>query len=146
MAEEFDESEVVFSNDSNSVLQRDDKNENLLFGFKERNKTRWIKRNEKDALSSSLPVNIPENMFRKYDNYSEKEYSEGGGEIVPPHIIVGRRIQRGQMAFSVCTGSGRTLKGRDLSRVRNSVLRLTGFLEVFNFFFFFLIYVKLGKM
>ncbi|CAA7019054.1 unnamed protein product [Microthlaspi erraticum] len=132
MAEEFDESEVVFSNDGNSVIQREDENENLPLGFKERKKTRGRKRAEK--LSSSLPVNVPENMFRRYvgkeeDGYSEEECSDGGGEIVPPHIIVGRRIQGGQMAFSVCTGSGRTLKGRDLSRVRNSVLRLTGFLE-----------------
>ncbi|ESQ52030.1 hypothetical protein EUTSA_v10017404mg [Eutrema salsugineum] len=136
MAEEFDESEVLFSDDFSSVLKRDEENENLMFGFKERKKTRRIiKRTEKASLSSSLPVNIPENMFRRYvgkeddDEYTDEEYSDEGREIVPPHIIVGRRIQGGQVAFSVCTGSGRTLKGRDLSRVRNSVLRLTGFLE-----------------
>ncbi|KAF8108886.1 hypothetical protein N665_0104s0197 [Sinapis alba] len=138
MAEEFDEAEVVFSEDLSSVLKRDDDNENHLCGFKEsKKKSQIIKRKEKvAALSSSLPVSIPENMFRGYvgkeeDVSSEVEYSDGGGEIVPPHVIVGRRIQGegGQMAFSVCSGSGRTLKGRDLSRVRNSVLRLTGFLE-----------------
>ncbi|CAD5320332.1 unnamed protein product [Arabidopsis thaliana] len=135
MAEEFDESEVVFSDGLSSVLHKE--NENRLFGSDmERKKTRRIKRTttEKASLSSSLPVSIPENMFRRYvgkeeDEYSEEEYSEGGGEMVPPHIMIGRRIQGGQMAFSVCSGSGRTLKGRDLSRVRNSVLRLTGFLE-----------------
>ncbi|KAL0671181.1 hypothetical protein Bca4012_033885 [Brassica carinata] len=139
MAEEFDEAEVVFSEDLSSVLSRDNDDENGLFGLKERNKSRRIvKRKEKvTALSSSLPVNIPENMFRRHvekeegEHSEEEEYSNGRGEIVPPHVIVGRRIQGegGQMAFSVCSGSGRTLKGRDLSRVRNSVLRLTGFLE-----------------
>lgn len=49
-------------------------------------------------------------------------------EMVPPHVMVARRLS-GKMAFSVCTGQGRTLKGRDLSQVRNSILRLTGFLE-----------------
>ncbi|KAJ0259802.1 hypothetical protein HA466_0061020 [Hirschfeldia incana] len=138
MAEEFDEAEVVFLEDSSSVIQRDNKNENHMFGLKEKNKTsRIIKRTEKvTALSSSLPVNIPEKLFRRYvgkekNEYLEEDYTDGRGEIVPPHVIVGRRIQGegGQMAFSVCSGSGRTLKGRDLSRVRNSVLRLTGFLE-----------------
>lgn len=129
MAEEFDESEVVFSNGFSSVLQLEEVNKNRLFGSDgERNKTRRIKKTMDKALSSSLPVNIPENMFRRYVG-KEEEHSDGGGEIVPPHIMVGRRIQGGQMAFSVCSGSGRTLKGRDLSRVRNSVLRLTGFLE-----------------
>lgn len=133
MAEEFDESEIVFSDGFSSVHHKE--NKNRLFGSDmEMKKTRWIKMTTTDkALSSSLPVNIPENMFRRYvgkeeDDYSKEEYSDVG-EMVPPHIMVGRRIQGGQMAFSVCSGSGRTLKGRDLSRVRNSVLRLTGFLE-----------------
>ncbi|EOA28557.1 hypothetical protein CARUB_v10024774mg [Capsella rubella] len=139
MAEEFDESEVVFSNGFSSVPQRgDEENKNLLLGsFGERNMTRRIKikksaTDDKAALSSSVPVNIPENMFLSYVNgkeEEEEEHSDGGGEMVPPHIMVGRSYQGGQMAFSVCSGSGRTLKGRDLSRVRNSVLRLTGFLE-----------------
>ncbi|KAF2567520.1 hypothetical protein F2Q70_00025149 [Brassica cretica] len=126
MAEEFDESEVLFSQDFS--FKRDDGNENHMFDVKEMKKTsRIINRTE---LSRSLPVNVPENMFRRrYVGKEEDEYSGGGGEIVPPHVIVGRRIQGGEMAFSVCTGTGRTLKGRDLSRVRNSVLKLTGFLE-----------------
>ncbi|EHA8591985.1 hypothetical protein COCNU_contig69158091G000010 [Cocos nucifera] len=45
-------------------------------------------------------------------------------ERIPPHIIVARRTAD-KMAFSVCTG----LKGRHLRHVRNSILRMTGFLE-----------------
>ncbi|KAH1148450.1 hypothetical protein GLYMA_15G226000v4 [Glycine max] len=48
--------------------------------------------------------------------------------MTPPHEIVKRRVAA-KMAFLVCTGNGRTLKGRDLSQVKNSILRLTGFLE-----------------
>lgn len=79
-------------------------------------------------VASSLPVNIPEGMFRciAEDDVAEEEWEEDG--MVPPHVLVARRIA-GKMAFSVCTGNGRTLKGRDLSRVRNSILRMTGFLE-----------------
>ncbi|XP_031501524.1 uncharacterized protein LOC116265140 [Nymphaea colorata] len=56
---------------------------------------------------------------------------DGEGELLPPHVIVERRFGGGgrRTAFSVCTGNGRTLKGRDLRTVRNSVLMQTGFLE-----------------
>jgi hypothetical protein len=45
--------------------------------------------------------------------------------VVPPHEIVARRAAAHS---SVLEGAGRTLKGRDLRRVRNAVLRRTGFL------------------
>ncbi|KAJ8483555.1 hypothetical protein OPV22_016040 [Ensete ventricosum] len=67
-----------------------------------------------------------------YDNSRAEDDDDGdgggGGEMIPPHLIVASRMAD-KMAFSVCVGNGRTLKGRDLRRVRNSVLRLTGFLE-----------------
>lgn len=56
----------------------------------------------------------------------------GKGIVVPPHLIVdGRQRTCGadKMTFSVCVGSGRTHKGRDLSHLRDAVLRMTGFLE-----------------
>lgn len=46
-------------------------------------------------------------------------------EMVPPHVVAARRHAR---SSSVLEGAGRTLKGRDLRRVRNAVLRQTGFL------------------
>ncbi|GFQ08669.1 hypothetical protein PHJA_003010900 [Phtheirospermum japonicum] len=73
-----------------------------------------------------MPVSIPEN--ERWLRFVE-DGGDDGGEMVPPHVIVGRRVAGKMMAFSVCTGIGRTLKGRDLSEVRNSVLRMTGFLE-----------------
>ncbi|EPS65354.1 hypothetical protein M569_09423, partial [Genlisea aurea] len=46
-------------------------------------------------------------------------------EIVPPHVMVARA----HVTFSVFEGAGRTLKGRDLRRVRNAVFRRTGFID-----------------
>ncbi|CAH2034348.1 unnamed protein product [Thlaspi arvense] len=137
MSEEFDESEIIFSDSFFPIRQREDviEKENRPVDFREnservRNKSRRSKTTplpSPAAFSTSLPMNIPGNMMRRY---SEEDYSDDGGrKMIPPHLIVGRRIEGSQMAFSVCTGNGRTLKGRDLSRVRNSVLRLTGFLE-----------------
>ncbi|XP_013681394.1 uncharacterized protein LOC106386046 [Brassica napus] len=136
MSEEFDESEIIFSDSFFPIRRRDDviEKENRPVNFREnsesrmRNTSRLSKTTPLPSpavFSSSLPVNIPGRRYSEDEEYSE----DGGRRMVPPHLIVGRRIESGQMAFSVCTGQGRTLKGRDLSRVRNSVLRLTGFLE-----------------
>ncbi|TKY71915.1 Senescence regulator S40 [Spatholobus suberectus] len=119
MAEGFTESEVVFPDQHHpggfheggvvvEPPQRDQKENNC------RGK----------RVANSAPVNIPERVVRQWSS-GEEEAEE---EMTPPHEIVRRRVA-GKMAFSVCTGNGRTLKGRDLSQVRNSILRLTGFLE-----------------
>ena len=55
------------------------------------------------------------------------EGEEDGDELVPPHVVAARRHAR---SSSVLEGAGRTLKGRDLRRVRNAVLRQTGFLDL----------------
>lgn len=55
---------------------------------------------------------------------------DGDDDIVPPHEWIARKLASSQISsFSVCEGIGRTLKGRDLSKVRNAVLTKTGFLE-----------------
>lgn len=73
----------------------------------------------------SAPVNIPiwSKDFRRgngnLDSIDEVE------EMVPPHVIVARS----HVTFSVFEGRGRTLKGRDLRRVRNAVFQQTGFID-----------------
>lgn len=63
-----------------------------------------------------------------HDSESDDECQ--AADEIPPHEWIARRIARGQISsFSVCEGAGRTLKGRDLSRMRNAVLTKTGFLE-----------------
>ncbi|KNA10757.1 hypothetical protein SOVF_141420 [Spinacia oleracea] len=50
--------------------------------------------------------------------------------MVPPHEYLAKRLARSKISsFSVYEGIGRTLKGRDLCKVRNSILTKTGFLE-----------------
>ncbi|XP_074270356.1 protein S40-2-like [Silene latifolia] len=90
---------------------------------------------QRRSISSSLPINIPlgNNSFR-YDDDDDVECSELFDEDysddnedqwsrIPPHLIVERRFN-GEMARSFSP-----LKGRNLCEVRNSILRLTGFLE-----------------
>ncbi|PHU19236.1 hypothetical protein BC332_10387 [Capsicum chinense] len=63
------------------------------------------------------------------DNVVEEDGDSDDG-MVPPHEYIDRRVARIQVASSsMCEGVGRTLKGRDLSKVRNSILTKTGFLE-----------------
>ncbi|KAA0057079.1 hypothetical protein IC582_029256 [Cucumis melo] len=140
MAEEFQESEVIFSDlrDHTRYLRRDDDD---FFNFNSRRgiilappRTKYHHRTtmrdgcvrlSKKEIARSLPVRIPERSFHRT---AEEDDDMDEEEIIPPHLVTERRVAR-KMAFSVCTGNGRTLKGRDLSRVRNSILRMTGFLE-----------------
>ncbi|OAY51621.1 uncharacterized protein LOC110612931 [Manihot esculenta] len=91
---------------------------------------------------SSLPVNIPdwskilkdeyrENRRRDMDDDDDdgegEDYFDGGSRV-PPHEFLARQMARTRIAsFSVHEGVGRTLKGRDLSRVRNAIWEKTGF-------------------
>ncbi|XP_062183698.1 protein S40-4-like [Phragmites australis] len=93
------------------------------------------------AAPGSLPMNIPD--WQKIlgveyrDHYSGEweldgddgdEYgrvgSGGGAVMIPPHELAWRSRAA---SLSVHEGIGRTLKGRDLSRVRDAVWKQTGF-------------------
>lgn len=94
------------------------------------------------VTSASLPVNIPDwskILKDEYREHSKRESDEdrggGGGDddedkeeeyygLVPPHEYLAMR--RGA-SFSVHEGIGRTLKGRDLRRVRNAIWKKVGF-------------------
>lgn len=88
------------------------------------------------AMHQSAPMNVPDwskilgaerkNKGRAVDLHDDDK-EDGEEERVHPHVQVARQSQ--MTTFSVCEGQGRTLKGRDLSRVRNAVLRQTGFLD-----------------
>lgn len=87
-------------------------------------------KNVQESRMSSAPVNIP-GWSKIYGTNPKKwEVDNGDGESVnvmmPPHQVIARKQLS---SFSVFEGAGRTLKGRDLSRVRNAVLTKTGFLE-----------------
>lgn len=88
----------------------------------------------------SAPVNVPDwskilgvGMDRRKENnhnlFFSADEEEDGGDMLPPHEYLAREQARSQMTTtSVFEGVGRTLKGRDMSRVRNAVWRQTGFL------------------
>ncbi|PIA41358.1 hypothetical protein AQUCO_02200047v1 [Aquilegia coerulea] len=115
MVQKFQESEVLWPVDHHR--------RELLYT----SENNFSKKSTKMDSKQSCPVNIPENKMSRFDNFEDEEEEK----MVPPHEMLARRFN-GKMAFSVCTGNGRTLKGRDLSKVRNSILRMTGFLEIAN--------------
>ncbi|CAL0309763.1 unnamed protein product [Lupinus luteus] len=112
---------------------------------------------ETNVLQQSAPLNIPmiyrnnkqnKNVPRFDDDYDFCHFFDGGedsddeeeelhnddddecGPKLPPHEFIARRFAMSQISsFSVFEGVGRTLKGRDLSKMRNDVLLKTGFLE-----------------
>ncbi|KAL0426404.1 UNVERIFIED_CONTAM: hypothetical protein Slati_2815200 [Sesamum latifolium] len=78
----------------------------------------------------SLPVNIPDwsrilgGEYKRRAGECEEEEEEDGNERIPPHEYLARsRVA----SLSVHEGVGRTLKGRDLSRVRNAIWKQIGF-------------------
>ncbi|KAF0929475.1 hypothetical protein E2562_021575 [Oryza meyeriana var. granulata] len=99
--------------------------------------------------AASLPVNIPDwskilgaeyggrgsagaAMWPSDERVDGAAYLDGGEEgrggrgWVPPHELLLCR-ERAAASFSVREGAGRTLKGRDLRRVRNAIWEKTGF-------------------
>lgn len=130
MAEEFQESEVIWADQDLHYLNfidDDDRDFRNKPNSKKTKKNKMMMKNK-----NSIPVDIPQNVsgpvWIHCLNEGELSELEEDGEMIPPHVILSRRLAD-KMAFSVCTGNGRTLKGRDLSQVRNSILRMTGFLE-----------------
>ncbi|KAL3372539.1 hypothetical protein AABB24_004869, partial [Solanum stoloniferum] len=139
MEEEFQESEVIFQenieNEENDRDYYEFQNGDLMSSnFRNSQSRKRLKK-----ISNSIPISIPDNLSRNNSwfkhvknnelNFFEDEEYGDDGEMVPPHVITSRRIAGKMMSFSICSGYGRTLKGRDLSQVRNSILRMTGFLE-----------------
>ncbi|XP_051125671.1 uncharacterized protein LOC127247733 [Andrographis paniculata] len=80
-------------------------------------------------LGTSVPVNVPDwSKIYRVDSVESMHDSDDGldeSEVVPPHEYLAR--SRRIAAHSVFEGVGRTLKGRDLSRVRDAVWSQTGF-------------------
>ncbi|XP_076941240.1 protein S40-6-like [Bidens hawaiensis] len=80
---------------------------------------------------SSAPMSIPDwsKIYKKGPSdhrYYDDDNDNDDSEIVPPHEYIARRLA---ITSSMCEGGGWTLKGRDLSKLRNAILRKTGFLE-----------------
>lgn len=121
MGEEFEESEVIFVEVAVQSKQDNHYNVDVRQGNE-------LKRKRKKKRKSSMPINIPENKLNLHE-YEEsvddfdlfEDDDERGERIVPPHVIWHRRIVE-NVAYSIYTGRGTTLKIRDF------ILNLTGFL------------------
>ncbi|GFP96948.1 hypothetical protein PHJA_001838900 [Phtheirospermum japonicum] len=118
--EEFQESEILFR----ETVEAEDSTNHGGGGDSPAGETR----NNTSKRRRLIEINIPEiNVSR--NTWFRSDFGGDEGEFVPPHVIIGRRVAGKVMAFSLCTGNGGTLKGRHLSEFRNSILRMTGFLE-----------------
>ncbi|RZC46335.1 hypothetical protein C5167_039279 [Papaver somniferum] len=85
-------------------------------------------------MAASAPVNVPDwtkilriNSVESLHDSDDGLDDDDNSERVPPHEYVARGSRRNTMTTSVFEGVGRTLKGRDLSRVRDAVWSQTGF-------------------
>ncbi|KAL2931073.1 Solute carrier family 12 member 1 [Bienertia sinuspersici] len=121
---EFQESDIIFSDDfsySNQSSSRDSPSNSRSILHR-----RKISKKE----NCSVPVNIPENSIPssscfeyddvEFDGYLSDDYDED--KIVPPHVIVDRRSSDFDNFVKIS-------RPKNLIHFRNSVLRLTGFLE-----------------
>lgn len=86
-------------------------------------------------VATSAPVNVPDwSKIYRVDSVESMHDSDDiaddqDSDMVPPHEYLARAHERSHnsAANSVFVGVGRTLKGRDLSRVRDAVWSQTGF-------------------
>ncbi|XP_042519411.1 uncharacterized protein LOC122093197 [Macadamia integrifolia] len=88
-------------------------------------------------MATSAPVNVPDwpkilrvDSVESMHDSDEYEFEDGEStERIPPHEYLAREYARTRKmtATSVLEGVGRTLKGRDMSRVRDAVWSQTGF-------------------
>ncbi|KAK6932311.1 Senescence regulator S40 [Dillenia turbinata] len=83
-------------------------------------------------MATSAPVNVPDwQKILRVDSVESLHDSDDDhdSEWIPPHEYLAREYARSRKmaATSVFEGVGRTLKGRDMSRVRDAVWSQTGF-------------------
>ncbi|KAK1304510.1 hypothetical protein QJS10_CPB11g01335 [Acorus calamus] len=84
-------------------------------------------------VPASVPMRVPEwTGFNQVDSVElTQDFMDQGQDegVVPPHEYAAREYAKsgGLVAMSVLEGAGRTLKGRDMSRVRDAVWSQTGF-------------------
>ncbi|CAA3011474.1 uncharacterized protein LOC111368550 [Olea europaea var. sylvestris] len=83
-------------------------------------------------VATSAPVNVPDwSKIYRVDSVESMHDSDDGfddveSELFPPHEYLAR-VYAGSRNNSVFEGVGRTLKGRDMSRVRDAVWSQTRF-------------------
>jgi len=138
---EFQESDIIFSLDyswdqiNGEGKEGNERHLSHYYGQRKSSMPPGSYKKEKGMSSPrSVPVSIPVGTgFCRYDTdvarpnpfdqSSDEDHDDDMTGRLPPHLIVERRVS-GEIARSFSP-----LKGRNLCQVRNSVLRMTGFLE-----------------
>ncbi|GAA0146735.1 hypothetical protein LIER_42921 [Lithospermum erythrorhizon] len=137
---EFDESDIIWNN--NTTSSNTQIKQNLSRNFS--SPARRERTTTTGGAPASLPVNVPDwskilkeeytgnNLRNNNNKCCDDDDDEDGvdcfGKRIPPHEFLARQMARTRIvSFSVHEGVGRTLKGRDLSRVRNAIWEKTGF-------------------
>lgn len=129
---EFDESDTIWGNtntspdETNIVPHHHSECKRLIPNLRFSKKT--AKKCAPAAAATSLPVSVPDwskILGNEYMNVCvrDKEEVEEDNRIPPHEYLARTRVA----SFSVQEGMGRTLKGRDLSRVRNAIWKQIGF-------------------
>ncbi|XP_021724299.1 uncharacterized protein LOC110691654 [Chenopodium quinoa] len=139
--DEFEESEVMFSDYSSSdeSVETSDETESgddrrWKHYYNQSNHPRMMLKSikchkKKPRISSSMPVNIPAMSSFRFgiepldENDKDNDDEDDLMRRLPPHLIVERRDNE-EMARSFSP-----LKGKNLCEARNNILRMTGFLE-----------------
>jgi Senescence regulator len=85
--------------------------------------------NDSNGSTTSTPIAIPSTSSTVLLSDRSNWLEECTDKPVPPHVLMSRKRNTENLAFPLCSGQGRTLKGRDLSDVRDAVWRMTGFLD-----------------
>ena len=128
---EFDESEIYNSARANYSFEF----RRSLHG-RGSNSSAKKKPSSSSGDPASVPVNIPDwskilgDEYRRKNNFhsdnddDNESYNDERSGRVPPHEFLARNRVA---SFSVHEGVGRTLKGRDLSTLRNAIWAKTGF-------------------
>jgi Senescence regulator len=79
----------------------------------------------------SSPITIPcsSDLHNSHESRKWRNEEECPESLVPPHVMMSRKSNGGKMEFSLRSGQGRTLRGRELWHIRNTVWRMTGFVD-----------------
>ncbi|XP_062181603.1 protein S40-1-like [Phragmites australis] len=90
---------------------------------------------QRGGSARSRPVDVPNPRVAPSHRWNgrdggDDDEEDGRNDIVPPHLLVsGRRRSEAETAWTLRASGPPCKRARDLRDLRNSVLRMTGFIE-----------------
>lgn len=124
--EEFEEADIIFQ-DNFGCSGEDANGSRRLNDFSDYQTS--TSNDDCKRKKKSAAIDIPQvDSDNELGYESAPMYDDYDRKMMPPHVILGQRFVK-KMAFSICSEDGTNLKGRRLWEIRDSILKLTGFLE-----------------